>query len=99
MVSGDVQLQGRERDVTLHQGTNIGTAFRNTSGGIATNPIIGTAARVDVLIETAVIHPQSLTGKTEALNLVIPQERYVYVKQNFGRQTVFDDALDDQTGG
>ena len=70
-IGSEIELQRRDGDKSLRQGADIGAAFGDTGGRIAADSVIGFVARVDALIETAVIDAQSLPGEDGAADLIV----------------------------
>jgi len=57
--------------------------------GIACNPVIRMSARINVLIQAAVIHAHALAGQSEAAYFFILQQRHIHIQQDFRRKSIF----------
>ena len=70
-IGSEIELQRRDGNESLREGANVRSTFGDTGGRIAADSVIGFVARVDALIETAVIDAQSLPGEDGAADLIV----------------------------
>ena len=88
MISRQIELEGRDRSVTLCQRTDIGALFHDPRGNLTTDPVVRAAARVLPGFQLVAIHAQPLAGDGNPFDLVIRQVRNVHVEQDIGGQFV-----------
>ena len=50
-IGSEVELQGRDGDKALRQRADIGAAFRDSGGRVATDPVIGLIAWIHAFIQ------------------------------------------------